>query len=268
MCGRFGLTNPQRLAEAGLLADLAITSVAADLPNPYPARHNVAPSQPVLAVLDRTRDGERERTLAALQWGLVPRWAKDATIGHKLVNARAETLVEKPTFRAPFTKGKRCVVLADVFYEWQDLRDATADPRNGDRGTTGRRPVAKLAKPGKQPWAIRLRDGEPFAFAGLWETWRDPADPGAAWLATCTLITTTPNALVRRVHDRMPVLLPPGAVGEWLDPDTPPERARELLVPYDATAMEAWPISLRINTPAYDEPDVLEPTGALIHGGR
>lgn len=264
MCGRYGLTKPQQLAQGGLLAELAIDAIADDLPDPYPARYNVAPSQPVLVVLDRVREGARTRTLAQLRWGLVPHWAKDAAIGHRLANARAETVLEKPAFRTPFTTGRRCLVLADVFYEWQDVGDATADPRNGDPGTTGTRPVARRAKPRKQPWAIALTDGAPFAFAGLWDRWRDPATPGAPPVASCTLVTTAPNALLRRIHDRMPVILPAAAMAEWLDPETPPERARALLRPLDAAAMHAWPIGTRVNAPAHDAPDVLEPTGAVI----
>lgn len=268
MCGRFGLTNPQRLAESALLAELAIETVAADLPDPYPPRYNVAPSQPVLAVFEQREAGtsreSRSRTLAALQWGLVPRWAKDAKVGHRLVNARAETVATAPAYRDAFARGRRCAVLADVFYEWQDVSDVMADPRNGDPGTTGRRPVARRAKPRKQPWAIRVAGGEPFAFAGLWETWRDPADPTAAPLATCTLITTTPNALVSRLHDRMPVLLPLAAVGAWLASETSPSRARELLVPHDPAVMEAWPISTQVNPPENDVESVLEPIGMVL----
>lgn len=268
MCGRFGLTDPRQLAASGLLEQLAVEAVAPDVPDLLPARYNVAPSQPVLAVLAPKRDGAPRRTLAMLTWGLVPTWAKDRKIGHSLANARAETITEKPTFRTPFAKGRRCLVLADVFYEWQDTGDATADPRNGDPGTTGRRPVARAPKPRKQPWAIGLADRAPFAFAGLWESWRDPADPAAAPLATCTLMTTAPNALMRPIHDRMPVILPRDAMDTWLDAGTPPDVAASLLRPYDAAAMQAWPISTSVNTPRHDAPDVLAPVGPAVVGAE
>ncbi|HEY0972247.1 MAG TPA: SOS response-associated peptidase, partial [Gemmatimonadales bacterium] len=218
MCGRFGLTKPGRIAGSGLLDQLAVDGVApdvaADVPAELPPRYNIAPSQPVLAVLDARSDGTVRRTLAMLRWGLVPRWAKDTAMGNRLANARAETLAERSAFRDAWARGRRCAILADVFYEWQDVRDDAADPRNADPGTTGRRPVARTPKPAKQPWAIRLENGEPFALAGLWESWRDPERPDDAPLVSCTLITTSPNALMRRIHDRMPVVLTGDALVE------------------------------------------------------
>ena len=267
MCGRYALAHPRRLAEHGLLDQLAVEAVAPDVPAELPPRHNVAPSQPVLAALNAPvprEDGRRDaretrRTLALLRWGLVPRWAKDASLGRRLANARAETVATAPAFRDAWARGRRCAVLADAFYEWQDLADAAADPRNGDPGTTGRRPVARRAKPGKQPWALALHDGAPFAFAGLWARWRDPADPDAAPLVTCTLVTTRPNALVAAIHDRMPVLLTGDALAAWLAADTTPDAAAALLAPYPAEAMAAWRVSPRVNAPANDDPDVLAP---------
>lgn len=263
MCGRFGLTKPGRIAASGLLEQLAVDAVApdvaTDVPAELPPRYNIAPSEPVLAAFDARSDGAVRRTLAMLRWGLVPRWAKDTSIGNRLANARAETVAEKPAFRDAWARARRCAILADVFYEWQDVADAAADPRNADPGTTGRRPVARRAKPKKQPWAIRLDGGEPFAFAGLWESWRDPERPDDPPLVSCTLITTSPNALMRGIHDRMPVILTGDALVEWVDRETRPERAAELMRPYDARAMEAWRISTRVNTPANDDPSVLEP---------
>jgi putative SOS response-associated peptidase YedK len=274
MCGRYALAHPRRLAESGLLDQLAVAAVAPDVPAELPPRHNIAPSQPVLAALNapvpRAEGGAEgrvdvratRRTLALLRWGLVPRWAKEASIGHRLANARAETIATAPAFRDAWARGRRCAVLADAFYEWQDVRDATADPRNGDPGTTGRRPVARAAKPRKQPWALRLAGGAPFAFAGLWERWRDPADPEAAPLVTCTLVTTAPNALVASIHDRMPVILAGDALTAWLDGSVDADAAAALLAPYPAEAMEAWRVSMRVNTPANDDPGVLAPVAA------
>lgn len=159
-------------------------------------------------------------------------------------------------------------MFADVFYEWQDAGDATADPRNGDpgtTGTTGRRPVARAPKPPKQPFAIRLEDDAPFAFGALWEAWRDPAadrDAPGAWVATCTLLTTTPNSLMRRIHDRMPVIVPPAAYDAWLDPTLPRDDARAMLAPYAPAAMRAYPVTRAVNDPQHDAPDVLAPLPA------
>ncbi len=169
---------------------------------------------------------------------------------------------EKPSFRGAWNKARRCLVFADLFYEWRDLGDATADPRNGDPGTTGRRPVARAPKPPKQPYAIRLADDAPFAFGGLWEAWRDPgADPDDpdAWVPTCTLITTAPNALMARIHDRMPVIVPADRYDAWLDPALPLDDARAMLAPYAPEAMRAYPVSRAVNDPKNDDPAVLEP---------
>jgi len=137
-----------------------------------------------------------------------------------------------------------------------------ADPRNGDPGTTGRRPVARTPRARRQPYAITLADGAPFAFAGLWEAWRDPADPAAGVLPTCTLITTAPNALMARIHDRMPVIVPRAAYRAWLDRDAPLAVAAALLAPYPADAMRAVPISTYVNDPRHDDPRVLAPANA------
>ncbi len=259
MCGRYGLTNPARLAESGFLERLRVDRIASDVPKDLPLRFNIAPSSPVLAALDVRAEGDVKRTLAMLRWGFVPRWAADASIGNKLANARAETLASRPTFRDAWKRGHRCGILADVFYEWQDIGESAADPRNGDPGTTGKRPVAKKAKPRKQPWAIRLDGGEPFALAGIWERWRDPLKPDDPPIVSCTIITTAPNTLVRTIHDRMPVILTGDALAEWMDRGTTPERAESLMTSFDAERMEAWPVSTRVNTPANDDAGVLDP---------
>jgi putative SOS response-associated peptidase YedK len=209
MCGRFTLAaSPRALQELFPLFDLA------DLE----PRYNVAPTQPVLAVRAGA-DGQPE--LARLRWGLVPGWADDPSIGNRLINARAETAAEKPAFRTAFRR-RRCLVLADGFYEWQKL--------------DGR----------KQPYYFRMRQGEPFAFAGLWERWEKGGEP----LETCTLLTTDANEVVRPVHDRMPVILPRTAFGEWLDGSVQavPE-LQAILRPYPGAEMVGYPISARVNNP-------------------
>ena len=222
MCGRFTLTvDPTQLIEQFGLA------------GPPPAalgpRYNVAPTQPV-AVIANT-DGPRH--LELFQWGLIPSWAKDAKIGNSLINARAETLAEKPAFRTAL-KRRRCLVLADGFYEWQKL---------GSR---------------KQPQYIQLKDGRPFAFAGLWESWR-PA-PDAPPLHTCTIITTEPNSLMAEIHNRMPVILSPADYAAWLTPgELPAVEALALLHSYPAEAMQARPVSTAVNSPARDEPACILP---------
>ena len=218
MCGRYTLTTP-----GDVLAPVLGLESAPELA----PRYNIAPSQQVPIV--RAGPGRR-RELAMVRWGLVPHWAKEAAIGNRLINARAETLGEKPAFRDSFRR-RRCLIAADGFYEWQKLEQ------------------------GKRPYLLRLADGSPFAFAGLWSSWRDPGsgDP----LETCAIVTTTPNELAATVHDRMPVILPPAAFTAWLDPDSP--SPVELLVPFPADRMTAFPVSRRVNDPSYDGPDCVAP---------
>lgn len=243
MCGRYGLANPARLTSSGFLERLAVERMAPDVPEDFPdalaPRYNIAPGTPVLAALDVRSQGTLHRTLALPRWGLVPRWAKEPSVGNRMANARAEGIEGKPAFRDAWAQSHRCILLADVFYEWQ------ASERAG--------------KPWKQPWAIRLASGEPFGIAGLWERWQDRAHPEEPPLVTCTVITTVPNTRMQPIHDRMPVLLTGDALHRWLDRRTSPEDAAALLQPYAADAMEAWPISTRVNSPAHDDADVLEP---------
>lgn len=274
MCGRFGLTNPARLEAHGLMDALRPQEVSDAVPELLVPRWNIAPSQPVLAARtwrrDRgTADERDERRLDVLRWGLIPSWAKDPRIGHALANARAETVEEKPAFRGAWKAGRRALVFADAFYEWRDVEDATADPRNGDRadGTTGTRPVARAPKPRRQPYAVRLEDDAPFAFGGLWEVWRDreaadEEDEESPWVTTCTLITTKPNRLLSRLHDRMPVIVPPEHYDAWLDPDTSLEDARAMLRPYASKPMRAYAVSPYVNSPDHDDPHVLDPLPA------
>ena len=170
------------------------------------------------------------RELAWLRWGLVPAWAKDPAMGARLINARAETAAEKPAFRAAM-RARRCLVVADGFYEWQ---------------RTGR---------AKQPHFFQLRGGRPFAFAGLWEAWRRPDN---APLETCTLLTTEANELVRPIHDRMPVILPRTAYDAWLDPAVAsPDTLAPLLAPYPSGEMEARAVSPFVNSPTHDSPECI-----------
>ena len=226
MCGRY--TNRFTWKELHERLDLIGTPL-----NLRP-RYNVAPSQDVAAV----RASNGGRTLAMLRWGLIPAWAKDAAIGHKLINARSETAAEKPSFRSAF-RHRRCLIPADGFYEWQR------------RGRT------------RQPWLFGLRDGAPMIFAGLWECWTVPEgaaltgslaerSPGDT-VETCTILTTSANEAVAPVHGRMPVILAPNAWDAWLAGEEVP------LGPYPADAMTAHPVSTHVNRPANDDPRCVEP---------
>ena len=222
MCGRFTLFEPDR-SLAGIFG-----VAAAGLPGP---RYNISPSQPI-AVVRISPGAERRRELVPLRWGLVPSWAKDPSIGSRMINARAETVPEKPAFRGAW-KSRRCLIPANGFYEWQR--------RNGR----------------KQPWYVRMRDRAPFAIAGLWE--RREAPPGEP-LETCALITTEANDLLAPIHGRMPAILPPAEFDRWLScPAEEAQRLRPLLRPYPPEEMEAFEIGLRVNNPGNDAPDLIEP---------
>lgn len=198
------------------------------------ARYNIAPTQPVPVVVERATAGsERIRVLEQFQWGLVPSWAKDPGIGAKMINARSETVREKPSFRSA-VKYRRCIVPADGFYEW--------DKSGGN----------------KQPYLFRRADGDTFGFAGLWEEWNAP---DGSPLQTCTILTTSANETVARVHDRMPVILRTrDDEAEWLDTRIrTADDLAPLWVPYPDEWMEALPVSRRVNSRANDTPDLLAP---------
>lgn len=221
MCGRFSQGTP-----ADILAQLF---QLADIPSWTP-RYNIAPTQLVPTVVVTSEHPSRQ--FRAWRWGLIPSWAKDPSIGSRMINAQAETASTKPAFRAAFRR-RRCLMLADGFYEWQQL---------------GRR---------KQPFHVRMRDGTPFAFAGLWEHWKGP--DGAA-IDSCTLLTTEPNDLIRTFHHRMPVILDPKEYDLWLDPGIQePQRLQPLLRPYSSEVLAAYPVSTRVNNPANDTPDCIQP---------
>jgi putative SOS response-associated peptidase YedK len=220
MCGRFALySDPFTLArrfEAEALSELR-------------PRYNVAPSQNIPIVW---KEGDKRRIVLA-RWGLIPHWAKDMKIGYSMINARAETVAEKPAFRNAF-KHRRCLIPADGFFEWQVI------------------PGSKV----KQPWFIALRDREPMALAGLWERWRSPEGED---LESCSIIVTDANALMQPIHDRMPVVLAPEDWDAWLEPDAKDTRSlQSLLKPYPAEDMQAWPVSTKVNSPRNDSVECLE----------
>lgn len=224
MCGRYVLKRHDLDA---LLARLGVRPG-----HDFADRYNIAPTSLVPAVRP-TAGGERAAT--ALQWGLVPRWARDASGGGRLANARADGVATKPSFREAF-RHRRCIVPASGFYEWQ---------------TVGRL---------KFPWYFSRTDGEPLALAGIWEEWRSPAGPA---LETFSLITTEPNDVVRPLHDRMPVILTGDSLDRWLDPSVrEPERLQPLLVPLPAALLRAQPVSTRVNRVGQEGPECLEPAPA------
>jgi putative SOS response-associated peptidase YedK len=220
MCGRFLYTssNEELRRTFELQGDATLSP-----------RANIAPGQPVGAV--RLAEGARARELTVLKWGLVPSWSKSPGDGHRMINARGETLADKPAFSAPF-KRRRCLLPASGFYEW--AREGKA----------------------RQAWLIRLLDGEIFALAGLWERWQS-AD--GLELETCAILTTTPNERVAAIHDRMPVILDPEAHAAWLDPATRPDELAGLIVPFPADRMETWPVSTRVGDVRNDDPDLTRP---------
>jgi putative SOS response-associated peptidase YedK len=224
MCGRFRRNRPiEEVAEA---FD-AKPSPQLELPPSY----NIPPSAPVLAVRHHPKSGER--TLDALLWGLIPYFAKDRKYAYRCSNARDESVDTKPSFRSAFAK-RRCIVPADGFYEWLT--------------------IGKV----KHPYAFARRDQQLLAFAGLWENWKDPAT--GEWVRSCSLITTSANELVGRIHDRMPVILKEADYGRWLgeEPATPAE-LKQLLRPFAAKQMSMWPVDRRMNRPDVDDASLLEP---------
>jgi putative SOS response-associated peptidase YedK len=222
MCGRFSLKAD--------LSELAEEFPGFVFPTELLPRYNVAPSQAVAVVAN---NGQNK--VEFFRWGLIPAWAKEPSIGNRMINARAETLAEKPAFRAAYRR-RRCLVLADGFYEWR------AEPGRG----------------GKTPFYIQLASGRPFAFGGLWERWQ----PGEEAILSCTIITTPPNALLEPIHNRMPLILEPGDYTRWLEPaEREPTELSDLLQPYPASEMVAYPVSKLVNDPGNDSPDCIALAG-------
>lgn len=228
MCGRFTLHHSAAEIAARFNVQRALFEVE--------PRYNIAPGTDIPAITL----GAQGRKLEGLRWGLVPFWAKDASIGNRMINARVETLAEKASFKHALSR-RRCLIPADGFFEWKEERTSTS-------------------KKNKQPMHIRFGDERLFAFAGLWEEWRDKENPDAPPLKSCTIITGAPNALLATMHHRMAVILKPEDEARWLDPNL--QEADELLPllgMFPDDAMESYAISTRINTPAYDAPDCLAP---------
>ena len=224
MCGRYALYTDYAM----ILERFHIEESAVD-EGEYSPSYNIAPSQKVLAVVN---DGTKNR-LGYLKWGLVPPWAKDQKIGYKMINARAETAAEKPSFRHAFKK-KRCLIIADAFYEWQRTDE------------------------GKIPMLAKLKSGKPFAFAGLWETWQSPE---GETVNTCTILTTQANRVMGTIHDRMPVMLSEEGEKLWLDPEQAPQVLEELLKPFDSDEMETFEVSDAVNSPKHNGPELIRKVG-------
>jgi putative SOS response-associated peptidase YedK len=223
MCGRFTLTvDPAELQDVfgGFI-----------FPAQFASRYNIAPTQPVLAI---PNDGKNQADF--FLWGLIPSWSKDPGIANKLINARGETVAEKPSFRGGF-KYKRCLILADGFYEWKATGQKT-----------------------KTPYFIHMKDRKPFAFAGLWDEWH-AQQPDGGTLRTCTIITTTPNELMSNLHNRMPVILDKENYADWLNPAPQrPEDLIHLIQPFPADKMSAYPVSTLVNVPSNDRVELITPT--------
>ncbi|MEB3216927.1 MAG: SOS response-associated peptidase [Nostocales cyanobacterium 94392] len=222
MCGRFTLTT-----EAESLREIFQISDTSNCQ--WEANYNIAPTQMVMTVLHNEETKQRE--LRSQRWGLIPTWAKDTKIAAKLINARAETLAEKPSFRSAF-KRRRCLILADGFYEWKRLETK------------------------KQPYYFQLQEQQPFAFAGLWEQWH----PDEENITSCTIITTDANELLQPIHNRMPVILQQQDYEKWLDPqlqDT--EILQPILQPYPAEQMSSHTVSTKVNNPQHQSPDCIAP---------
>ena len=215
MCGRYSITtDAQQLAQR----------FEVDVPAQFAPRYNAAPTQNLPVIINP----EGERSLQLFRWGLVPKWADDPAIGNKMINARAETIAQKPSFKEAYRK-RRCLVLSDGYYEWQ----ATAS--------------------GKQPMRFVLGDGDPFAFAGLWETWHEGVDQ----INSFTIITTSANELAAPIHNRMPVILNRDTESLWLNPNADPVQLHELLMPYAGDGLRVYPVSKAVNNPANDSPSII-----------
>lgn len=255
MCGRYA--NARRRQDLLDAFDVERDTTPEELPPDY----NVAPTKPVYTVLERSRDDTITRELHVARWGLVPSWAKDPGIGSRLINARVETVAEKPAFRRAFVK-RRCLLPADGYYEWYASED-------GQR--------TKAGKPKKQPFYIHPEDDGMLAFAGLYELWRDPTrEDDHAWLWSCTIITTDAPDDLGRIHDRMPMVVRPDRWDAWLDARrTDTDELRALLAPAMSTAgssgkLLAYPVSTEVNNVRNNGPELREPLpaeGGAAEGG-
>ena len=221
MCGRYALTIDP--------GDLQSAFPEFSFPIQVAPRYNIAPSQPILVL---PNDGKNQADFFV--WGLIPSWAKDPSIGNRMINARAETLSEKPAFRSAY-KYHRCLIFANGFYEWQ----------------------AQPGKKTKVPHFIQLKSGVPFAFAGLWEHWQST---DGSEVRSATIITTEPNELMANLHNRMPVILPANTYAQWIDPAAQsPSRLQNLLIPFPSKEMEAYAVSTLVNSPHNDTEECILP---------
>lgn len=220
MCGRFTLTlDADELREQLELGEI---------PPQYQVRFNIAPEQNVYAVRDNL-----SRNLELMRWGLVPFWAKDPSIGSRMINARSETLMEKPSFKQSFAK-RRCLIATNGFYEWKRFEDKTPS----------------------QPYYFQKQDRKAFFFAGLWDLWKD-REKGTE-LISCTIITCKANELLQEIHERMPIILTPELGREWLK-EKPVSELNQLLVPFPADQMMAFPVSRKVNSPMVEDPVCIQP---------
>jgi putative SOS response-associated peptidase YedK len=224
MCGRFTLAlDPGELLEGFPAYDIPEEGIT--------PRYNIAPSQPIAVIPNRANP-----KLDFFIWGLIPSWAKDPQMGNRMINARSETLAEKPAFRNAFRR-RRCLIPADGFYEWQPIP----------------------GKKSKQPMYIHLKDHKAFAFAGLWEIWMAP---DGSEILSATIITTSANEFMKPIHDRMPLILQPKDYEEWLDPkERSAESLAHLLSQYQSDALVAYPVSQTVNSPQVDSPECIQPVG-------
>jgi putative SOS response-associated peptidase YedK len=222
MCGRYRLSRRKQIIEEHF------DTVSSD--EEWSLRYNIAPTQPVPVIRQHPKEPRREISL--MRWGLIPSWAKGSSAAARMINARSETAATKPAFRDAL-KFRRCLIPADAFYEWQKTGKA------------------------KQPYCFVVNDGELFAFAGIWERWKDPS---GKWVKSCSILTTTPNAVTGAVHDRMPVILNPDSYDSWLDPGmTKVEGVTDLLRPYDAQRMRCYAVGTRVNHVANDDEECSAP---------
>ena len=220
MCGRFTITLDPAFFQQEL--DLG------KAPSEWTPRYNAAPTQNIPVVLDAST-----RDVVMLRWGLIPHWAKDVSIGYRMINARSETIQEKPSFRNAF-KQRRCLILADGFYEWQKS-DSKSAP--------------------KVPYYFQLKDGSPFAFAGIWETWQTPEENE---LRSCSIITCAPNKLVAQAHARMPVIFDKNTCWNWMTEQSA-DVLQSMLAPFPAEGMRAHPVGLTVNNPRTDSAECIQP---------
>jgi putative SOS response-associated peptidase YedK len=222
VCGRYRLSRRKQLVEEYF-------DCASDEPD-WASRYNIAPTQPIPVIRQNPKEPVRE--LSMMRWGLIPSWVKDPSVAARMINARSETAATNPAFRDAL-KSRRCLIPADGFYEWQKTGKA------------------------KQPYCFEVNDGQFFAFAGLWDRWKDPS---GNWIRTCSILTTTPNAVTSVVHDRMPVILDPDTYDLWLDPGMHDMRAvSDMLKPFDARLMRSYPVSNRVNSVGNDDEECSAP---------